>query len=94
MVAREKIRLRVSPGASSTRWLGRMADGRLKVRIAAPAEAGKANAVLMDFVARSLGIRKSAVRLVAGGSSRDKIIEVNAPADAVRRLANGERGTP
>lgn len=86
----ERIRVRVSPGASSSRWLGRMSDGRLKIRIAAPAESGRANAALIEFVARSLGIKKTAVRLVSGSSSRDKIVEVDAPAERIEELAKGD----
>jgi uncharacterized protein (TIGR00251 family) len=67
-----------------------MSDGRLKVRIAAPAEAGKANAALLEFVARSLGIKRSAVQLVAGNASRDKIIDVDAPAERIDALARGD----
>lgn len=85
-----RIRIRVSPGASRSQWLGRMSDGRLKVRIAAPAEAGKANTALVEFVARSLGIKRAAVRLVSGGSSRDKIIEVDAPVERIEALAKGD----
>jgi uncharacterized protein YggU (UPF0235/DUF167 family) len=80
----------VSPGASLSKWLGRMSDGRLKVRIAAAAESGKANAALIEFVARSLGIKKTAVRLVSGSSSRDKIVEVDAPAGRIEELAKGD----
>jgi uncharacterized protein YggU (UPF0235/DUF167 family) len=67
-----------------------MSDGRLKVRIAAAAESGKANAALIEFVARSLGIKKTAVRLVSGSSSRDKIVEVDAPAGRIEELAKGD----
>ena len=89
-MAAERIRIRVSPGASLSRWLGRMSDGRLKVRIAAAAESGKANAALIEFVARSLGIKKTAVRLISGSSSRDKIVEVDAPASRIEELAKGD----
>lgn len=89
-MAVKRIRIRVSPGAARSQWLGRMSDGTLKVRIAAPAEAGKANAALIEFVARSLGIKKAAARLVSGGASRDKIVEVDAPAGRIETLAKGD----
>jgi uncharacterized protein (TIGR00251 family) len=67
-----------------------MTDGRLKLRIAAPAEAGKANAALVGFLAQSLGIKKTAVRLVSGSASRDKTVEVDAPAERIEALAKGD----
>lgn len=73
-----RIRLRVRPGASESRWVERLSDGRWKVAVAAPAEGGRANRELIAFVARSLGVAPSAVRLVAGASSRDKTLEVDA----------------
>lgn len=89
-MVRKRIRVRVSPGADRSQWLGRMSDGRLKVRIAAPAEAGKANAALVGFVARCLGVRRTAVRLVSGGSSRDKVLEVDAPAERIEEMMKGD----
>ena len=82
----QRLHMRVSPGASRSQWLGLMADGRIKVRVAAPPENGKANAALIEFVAEALGIRKSEVRLVTGKSSRDKIVEVQASEEAIHDL--------
>ncbi len=86
----ERLAVRVSPGASRSQIVGRMADGRLKVRIAAPAEGGRANAALVKLLAEHLGVRPQAVVLIAGHGSRDKIVEVAAPAERVRRLGTEE----
>lgn len=82
----ERLLLRVSPGASRSQWLGVMADGRIKVRVAAPPEDGRANAALIEFVAAALGIRKSQVRLLSGRSSRDKVLEVEISKQAIDAL--------
>ena len=87
---RERLVVRVSPGASRTEVAGRTADGRLKVRIAAPAEDGRANDALVRLLARELGVDRRDVTLVAGPASRDKIVEVAAPAERVRRLGTRE----
>jgi uncharacterized protein len=71
------LELRVSPGADRTRVAGRMADGRLKVRVAAIPEGGQANAELVQFLARALGVPRAAVRVARGRSSRDKTIELD-----------------
>lgn len=86
----ERLAVRVAPGASRTEIAGRMADGRLKVRLAAPPEDGRANRALVELLARRLGVDRRAVVLVAGRGSRDKIVEIAAPAERVRRLGTEE----
>ena len=54
-----------------------MADGRLRVRLAAPAHEGKANAELVRFLAAQLQVPRSAVSLVAGASARRKLVRVD-----------------
>ncbi len=62
----------MKPGAARTRVLGRYGD-RLKVEVAAPPEDGKANAALIAFLAKRLGVP---VSLAGGASSRDKAVLV------------------
>jgi uncharacterized protein (TIGR00251 family) len=61
------------PGASKTGFAG-IKDGRLRVRIAAAPEDGKANAELCAFFARALGCPKRDVRLAGGEKSRLKTL--------------------
>ncbi|MDR1788053.1 MAG: DUF167 domain-containing protein [Treponema sp.] len=69
------INLKVTPGASKTAWAGE-AEGRLRVRVAAAPEDGKANAALCAFVAKGLGCAKKEVILEAGGAARLKTISI------------------
>jgi len=71
-----RIEVYVQPRASATEVAG-MHDGRVKVRLAAPPVDGAANAELVRFVAARLGVAKAKVRIVAGESSRRKMIEVD-----------------
>lgn len=73
--SRTRLSLRVSPGARSNAVVGRYGE-RWKVRVAAPAEAGKANEALRELLAATLGVERSRIRVVAGKASRDKIVEV------------------
>jgi uncharacterized protein (TIGR00251 family) len=68
--------VRVSPGAAKTRVAGEH-DGALKVLVNAPPEKGKANKELIAFLAKTLGVKKSAVSLVSGETSRTKRIAVS-----------------
>jgi uncharacterized protein (TIGR00251 family) len=70
-----RIEVYVRPRASKTEVAG-LHDGRIKIRLAAPPVDGAANAELVNFVAARLGIAKSKVRVVAGESSRRKLLEV------------------
>jgi len=71
-----QITVRVSPGARRTEVAGRYGAG-WKVRVAAPPERGRANEALVLHLAELLGVRKAAVRVVAGPASRDKVVEVD-----------------
>ena len=65
-------------------------DGRsaLAVRIAAPPVEGAANAALIAFLAKSLGVRKADVTIRSGEASRLKIIRVRGDGPAIAaRLA-------
>ncbi len=67
--------------------VGRHGDA-WKIRVAAAPERGRANDEVITVVAAALAISRSAVQLVAGASSRDKIVELQGieVAEAERRL--------
>ena len=71
-----RITVRVSPGARRTELTGRHGAG-WKVRVAAPPERGRANEALVLHLAELLGVPRGAVRVAAGGASRDKIVEID-----------------
>jgi uncharacterized protein (TIGR00251 family) len=64
-------------------------DGALDVALTAPPADGAANAELIKILARALDVRRGAVSIVAGASSRAKLVEVigMSPDDARARLA-------
>jgi uncharacterized protein (TIGR00251 family) len=70
-----ELDLVVQPRASRTRAVGEH-DGRLKLQLAAPPVDGEANAELVAFLARALGVRKADVVLVRGESGRRKTVRV------------------
>ena len=72
----------VSPNARRTGADG-LHDGCLRVRLAAPPVDGKANAQLLDWLARELRLPQRGVRLARGDSARRKQIEIDAPPAAV-----------
>lgn len=68
-----EILLKVVPGASRSEVVGPLGD-RLKVRVAAPAEAGKANRAVIELLEAWLGVK--GVTIVAGASSAEKTVRV------------------
>jgi uncharacterized protein (TIGR00251 family) len=70
-----RLRLRVSPGARSAEVVGRHGEA-WKVRVAAPAEAGRANEAVVRLLADTLSLPRDAVTLVSGHGARDKIVQL------------------
>lgn len=73
------LTLHVQPGAARTAIAGQHGDA-LKIRLAAPAVEGRANAALLRFLAESFGVPQRQVVLVHGATSRRKVVRVVAPA--------------
>ena len=69
------VLLHVQPGAARTELAGRHGDA-VKLRIHAPPVDGAANDEVEEFLARLLCVPRSAVRLISGGSSRRKRVEI------------------
>ena len=63
----------VTPRASRTEVAG-VAEGRLRIRVAAPPVAGEVNQELVRFLARQLGLPRSAVEVSAGAAGRRKMV--------------------
>jgi uncharacterized protein (TIGR00251 family) len=63
----------VVPGGRRSEITG-VVSGRLRVRVAAPAQEGRANRELCRFLAATVGVPTSAVAVSAGASARRKTI--------------------
>lgn len=66
----------VQPRASRAK-IGPVHDGRLKVAVTSPPVDGEANAAVIELLARTLGIARSSVEVVAGASSRRKTVRIS-----------------
>ena len=69
------LRLRVQPRASRTEVAGTLGD-EIKIRVAAPPVDGQANEELVRFLAKLLGVARSAVTIVSGSGSRSKVAAI------------------
>lgn len=76
------LRLRVKPGGRRTRLVGPH-GGALKLEVAAAPEKRRANRAVERLLAEALGLDAAAVRIAAGETCRDKLVEFAAPAETV-----------
>lgn len=65
----------VQPRASRAK-VGPLHDGRLKVAVTSPPVDGEANAAVIELIAKTLGVARGAVEVIAGASSRRKTLRV------------------
>lgn len=70
------LRVRVVPRASRSMIAGEI-DGAVKTRIASPPVDGAANEELVRFLAKLLGVGRNSVQILAGQTSKNKIIGVS-----------------
>jgi uncharacterized protein len=65
----------VQPRASRAK-VGPVHDGRLKVAVTSPPVDGEANAAVIELLAKTFGVAKGAVSVIAGATSRRKTVRV------------------
>jgi len=76
--------VRVKPSAPTDELLGWNTAGELRISIAAPPADGKANKLLLSFLAERLSVRRNEIRIERGERGRSKTL--SAPASVRRAL--------
>ena len=71
-----RIAVKAVPGASRDAIAGPLGD-RLKVRVAAPPEGGKANKAMEALIAAACGLPARSASVIVGQSRAQKVVEVN-----------------
>jgi len=69
------IQVKLLPRSSRTEIVGRE-NNRLKVKVTSPPVDGEANKALIQLLAKTLGVSKGRVEIIAGKSSRLKTIRI------------------
>ena len=82
-----KLRLKAVPGASRDQIAGVLGD-RIKVRISAAPEGGKANKAICKLFAKALKIKPANIEIIAGHTNPEKTIQIASldPSDIADRL--------
>ena len=72
-----EVNVKVIPRSSKSEVIGEMADGTLKVKLAAVPEKGKANQELCEVLARHFGVPERDVELVSDATSTRKRVRIH-----------------
>lgn len=70
------LKVKAIPGAPMTEVKNVMADGAIKIAVAAIPEKGKANQALIGFLAEEFGVPRGQVSIISGAGVRVKLIHV------------------
>jgi uncharacterized protein (TIGR00251 family) len=81
------LSIKAIPNAPRSEIVGWLGDS-LKVKIHAPAVAGRATQALCEYLAEQLGVSKRAVTVLQGETSRLKVLQISGltKAEVIRRL--------
>jgi hypothetical protein len=71
------IHVRIQPRASQNEVVDILDDGTVKIRITSAPTDGKANEMLIKFLAGVFHCPTSDISIIAGHSSKDKLIGIN-----------------
>jgi len=70
-----RLALRVTPGARSESV--ELGQGRVLIKVRVKPEDGKANAEVLELLAKALGIATSRLQLLRGATGRDKLVRIS-----------------
>jgi len=68
----------LQPAAKTNGFAG-LHGKRLKIRLTAPPQEGRANAALIDFLAKAFAVSKADIALESGAQSRQKRVRIKKP---------------
>ena len=70
------LNVKVVPGSSRDRVVGRYGDG-IKVQVSAPPEGGRANKAVIDVIAAALGVRVQQVQILKGHTRARTVVQIS-----------------
>jgi uncharacterized protein (TIGR00251 family) len=83
------LRVKVTPGAKKNEVIGFLPDGTIRVKIIAPPVEGKANMLLVKWIAEIAGIKPSKIEIIHGEKSRTKVLRIEglSSVDVIKRIS-------
>lgn len=86
----ERVKIRAVPNAPKTVCAGAYGDA-IKIKVAAVPEDGRANAELIKYVSKLLGVARNDVAIVGGETSRDKVLEIEGISDCTQKILDAAK---
>jgi len=83
------LKVKAVPGARQSAVVGLLGD-RLKIRISAAPEGGKANTAIRELLAEAISCRVGDVKLISGASSPEKVFCLPTTTPAVLEKLAGD----
>lgn len=71
------LKIKVKPGAPKTEFSSILADGTMKLSVAAPPEDGKANKALLKFLAKTFDVSVNNVKIISGNKNKIKLVKIS-----------------
>jgi len=78
-----RLRVQVRPGAKRSAVTGRSGD-LLRIAVAAPPIEWRANEALIAFLAEELRLPRRQIQVLRGATSRQKLLEIDAPPEVIQ----------
>lgn len=69
------LKVKVEPRSSRSEVVGPYGEG-IKVKLTSPPVEGRANAELVEVLAKAYGVSKKDIEIVSGQSSKNKIVRI------------------
>lgn len=70
----DALAVRVLPRSRKNEILGLQPDGRIRIRLKAVPEGGKANQALTEFLAAVVQVPSASIHIITGTSSQNKLV--------------------
>lgn len=70
------LRVKIKPASGRNQATSIMADGTIKIDVAAPPEDGRANRELLRFLAQEFGAAEDAFKIISGRTGKNKLIKI------------------
>ena len=70
------LKVKAIPRSRKTEFAGEMADGTMKIKVAAVPEDGKANKELCGFLAKHYAVPQANVSVISGATSQRKVVRI------------------
>lgn len=80
------LTVRVVPNSSKTEIVGWMADGSLKIKLAAPPVDGKANQALVELLAKTCSVSRKEIEIASGLTTKKKTMRLPLSREAFANL--------